>query len=148
MFRGKPIVREGGVMIVCHPLYDEFHPDHHPSYIEFFHRLLPETRDSKRLQREHEQAFARDPAYVHMYRHGNAYHGAHPFYMYYWGENGKKHVGKVIVVNPESAYCAKVLGWDAAKDLDEALEMAETTVGRKPSVSLLHVPPILIADVT
>ena len=148
MFRGKPVVREGGVLIVCHPLYDEFHPDHHPSYVEFFHRLLPETRDSKKLQHHHEEAFARDPAYVHMYRHGNAYHGAHPFYMWYWGENGRKHVGRIISVAPESAYCAKTLGWDVAKDLDEALEMAETTVGRKPSVTMLHVPPILIADVT
>ncbi len=148
MFRGKPLVREGGVMIVCHPLYDEFHPDHHPSYIEFFHRLLPETRDSRRLEREHEEAFARDPAYVHMYKHGNAYHGAHPFYMWYWGENGRKQVGRIISVAPESAYAARTLGWDVARDLDEALEMAETYVGRKPSVSVLHVPPILMAEVS
>ncbi|HYA35064.1 MAG TPA: lactate racemase domain-containing protein, partial [Candidatus Binataceae bacterium] len=35
MYRGKPLVREGGTMIICHPLRDEFHPEHHPSYIEF-----------------------------------------------------------------------------------------------------------------
>ena len=68
-------------MIICHPLRDEWHPDHHPSYIEFFHRLLPETRDSHKLQRKYEKIFAEDPAYVQMYRYGNAYHGVHPFYM-------------------------------------------------------------------
>jgi len=147
-YRGRPLVREGGVLIICHPLYDEWHPDHHPSYIEFFHRCLSETRDSKRLEREHEQKFAADPTYVHMYRHGNAYHGAHPFYMWYWGENGRKHMGKVIIVGPESLHAAKVLGWETAKDLRQALEMAETYVGRKPSITHLHTPPILIADVT
>lgn len=148
MFRGRPLVREGGVMIVCHPLYDEFHPDHHPSYIEFFHRCLTETRDSRRLEREHEEKFARDPAYVHMYRNAHAYHGAHPFYMWYWGENGRKHVGKVIAVGAESGYAAKTLGWEVARDVDEALAMAESFLGRKPTATLLHVPPIVIPDVS
>ncbi len=33
MFRNKPLVKPGGTMIICHPLRDEFHPEHHPSYI-------------------------------------------------------------------------------------------------------------------
>jgi hypothetical protein len=148
MYRGKPLVREGGAIIVCHPLYDEFHPDHHPSYIEFFHRLLPETRDSEALLAKYERQFATDPTYVHMYRKGHAYHGAHPFYMWYWGENGKKHVGKVIAAGATSGLAARTLGWDVAKDLDDALQQAETFIGRKPTVTLLHAPPILIADVS
>ncbi len=43
MYRGMPVVKKNGVLIVTHPLYDEFDPRHHPSYIEFFHRVLPET---------------------------------------------------------------------------------------------------------
>ena len=35
-----------------------------------------------------EREFARNPTYIHMYRYGNAYHGVHPFYMWYWGEPG------------------------------------------------------------
>ena len=50
MFRNKPLVKPGGTMIVCHPLRDEFHPEHHPSYIEFFHRCLGETTDSLELK--------------------------------------------------------------------------------------------------
>ena len=38
--RGIPLVKKGGVVILCHPAYDEFDPEHHPSYIEFFNRLL------------------------------------------------------------------------------------------------------------
>jgi len=147
MYRGMPVVKKNGVLIVTHPLYDEFDPLHHPSYIEFFHRLLPETRDSFELERKYEAEFARDPNYIRMYRTGNAYHGVHPFYMWYWGENGRAHVGKVIVVGAESKQAAQTLGWETASSMDEALEMAQSHVGRKPSVTLMHFAPILIADV-
>jgi lactate racemase len=147
MYRGMPVVKKGGVVIITHPLYDEFDPRHHPSYIEFFRRLLPETRDSFELQRKYEAEFAHDPEYIRMYRTGNAYHGVHPFYMWYWGENGRAHVGKVIVVGAESKKAATTMGWETASNISEALAMAETHVGHKPSTTLMHFAPILMADV-
>jgi len=147
MYRRMPVVKKNGVMILTHPLYDDFDPLHHPSYIEFFHRLLPETRDSVVLQRKYEAEFAHNPDYIRMYRTGNAYHGVHPFYMWYWGENGRAHLGKVIVVGAESARAARILGWDSAASMDEALEMAHSHCGRRPSVTLMHIPPIQMADV-
>ncbi len=149
MYRGKPLLRKGGVMIIAHPLYDEFHPDHHPSYIEFFHRLLPETRDSRVLEEKYEQAFAKDPAYIQMYRHGNAYHGVHPFYMWYWGEAGRLHTGKVICVGATNQRVAEILGWDTAATIDEAIGEARAFLGKgEPEITLLHHPPILITDVS
>ena len=142
-----PVVKKNGVMILTHPLYDEFDPQHHPSYIEFFHRILPETRDSFELQRNYEEEFAHNPDYIRMYRTGNAYHGVHPFYMWYWGENGRAHVGKVIVVGAENSQVAKTLGWDCAQNMEEALEMAQSFLRRKPSITLMHIPPIGMADV-
>ena len=147
MYRGMPVVKKNGVLIITHPLYDDFDPLHHPSYIEFFHRLLPEARDSFELQRKYEAEFAHNPDYIRMYRTGNAYHGVHPFYMWYWGENGRAHVGKVIVVGAESKQAAATLGWETAASMDEALEMAQSHVGHKPSVTLMHFAPILMADV-
>ncbi|MCB0992925.1 MAG: DUF2088 domain-containing protein, partial [Acidimicrobiales bacterium] len=32
LYKGKPLVREGGVVIITHPTPWEFHPVHHPSY--------------------------------------------------------------------------------------------------------------------
>jgi hypothetical protein len=147
MYRHMPVVKKNGVIIVTHPLYDDFDPLHHPSYIEFFHRILPETRDSFEIQRKYEQEFAENPDYIRMYRTGNAYHGVHPFYMWYWGENGRAHIGKVIVVGAEDPETAKTLGWDCAANMNEALEMAQSHVGRPPSITLMHVPPIGMADV-
>ena len=147
MYRHMPVVKKNGVMILTHPLYDEFDPLHHPSYIEFFHRVLPETRDSVVLQQKYEAEFAHNPDYIRMYRTGNAYHGVHPFYMWYWGENGRQHVGKVIVVGAENVEVARILGWETADSMSDALEMAKSHVGRTPSVTLMHIPPIGMADV-
>ena len=148
LYRGMPLAKQNGVMILTHPLSAEFDAMQHPSYIEFFHRLLPETRDSATLQREYEAEFAHDPDYIRMYRSGSAYHGVHPFYMWYWGENGRAHFGKVIVVGADEPAVAERLGWDTAGSLAEALEMAQSHVGRPPSVTLMHVPPLAIADMS
>ena len=51
----------------------------------------PPTRPSSKSKYEAE--FAHNPTYIHMYRYGHAYHGVHPFYMWYWGEPGRQHVG-------------------------------------------------------
>ncbi|MDE3181371.1 MAG: DUF2088 domain-containing protein [Acidobacteriota bacterium] len=148
MYLGMPVVKKNGVVIITHPLYDVFDPKHHPSYIDFFHRILAETRDSLELQRKYEAQFAHDPDYIRMYRTGNAYHGVHPFYMWYWGENGRAHAGKVIVVGAESLEAARIMGWETAPTMDEALVAARNHIGRKPSITMMHFAPILMADVS
>jgi hypothetical protein len=149
MYRGRPLVRKGGVWIVCHPCLAEFDPEHHPSYIDFFHELLPETRDADLLRERHEKRYATNPAWIEKYRFGHAYHGAHPFYMWYWAENGQKHVGHVICAGAEQPGTCERLGWHAARDLTHALELAKELLGdRDPSIALLHAPPLLISDVS
>ncbi len=146
-YRGKPILRKGGVLILCHPCYDEFDHEQHPSYIEFFNRLLPETRDAMVLRHKYEEEFAKNPSYISMYRRGHAYHGAHPFFMWYWGENGRQHVGKVIVAGAENAHVPAMLGWDRADSLTEAIAMGRSFTGPSAEITLMHHPPIVMADV-
>jgi hypothetical protein len=145
--RGVPLVKKGGVLILLHPAYDEFDPEHHPSYIEFFNRLLPETRDSMKLEHKYEKEFAENPSYVHLYRKGNAYHGVHPFYMWYWGENGRQHVGKVIVAGAENNHVPALMGWDRTDTLTEAIEEARGFMGRSATISLLRIAPTVMVDV-
>jgi hypothetical protein len=147
MYRNKPLVRPGGTLIICHPLRDEFHPEHHPSYIEFFHRCLAETNDSQELERRFEAEFAHNPTYTHMYRYGNAYHGVHPFYMWYWGEPGRQHVGRIIAAGCEQPEVATRMGWEAAESLEMAIAMATADAGSSASITYLHLPPLVIADV-
>ncbi|MDE0263044.1 MAG: lactate racemase domain-containing protein [Bryobacterales bacterium] len=147
MYRGAPILKRGGVFILTHPLYNEFSPSHHAAYHEFFHRCLSETNDADELQRRYEAEFARDSAYSDMYRRGYGYHGVHPLYMWYWAENGAKHCGQVIVVGAEDRESARIMGWERADTVAEALEMAQTFLGRSPSVAHVHIPPINMVDV-
>ena len=145
MYRGKPLVREGGVVIMSHPTPWDFHPGHHPSYIDFFEQVLTETTDPMEVAK-YEEAFATDPWYIHLYRTGHAYHGVHPFYMWYWCAHALEHLGAVIVVGGDRA-AVRRLGFSPATTMADALEMASDVVGRDPSVTHLHSPPLLLADV-
>jgi len=104
LYKGAPMVKKGGTMIVLHPCTDKFDNDQHAPYIEFVHRILPETRDAMELHKRYERKFAANPAYIEMYRSGHAYHPAHAFFMWYWGEAGRQHVGR------------DDLGWRGASD--------------------------------
>jgi hypothetical protein len=146
LYRGKPLVRQGGVLIMSHPTPWEFHPVHHPSYIDFFEQVLAETTDPAEIEAKFEQDFATDPWYVHLYRTSHAYHGVHPFYMWYWGAHALQHLGGVIIVGGD-AKAVRRLGFKPASTLRDALEMAEDVVGAHPSITHLHNPPILLADV-
>jgi hypothetical protein len=146
MYRNKPIVREGGVSILFHPVPWEFHTIHHPSYIDFFEEVLADTTDPKQIEATYEERYAKDPWYTHLYRTSHAYHGVHPFYMWYWGAHGRDHCGDVIFVGGEPKSVAR-LGYRRADSLRDALEMAKDTVGSSPSITYFHAPPIMIADV-
>lgn len=147
LYRGVPLVKKGGTMIITHPCTDRFDAEHHAPYIEFFHRLLPQTRDAMELHKM-EAEFASNPAYIEMYRFGHAYHPAHPFYMWYWGEPGRQHMGRVIVVGADNTYVPEILGYETASSMQEALDMARDTAPASPEISLFHLPPLFMVDVT
>jgi hypothetical protein len=146
MYRNKPVVRPGGVLIMFHPVPWEFHQVHHPSYVDFFDEVLAGTTDPSTIESKWEQQYATDPWYIHLYRKSYAYHGAHPFYMWYWGAHAMDYLGDVIIVGGDPKSCAR-MGYRSASSFRDALEMAGETVGRSPSISYLHVPPLAIADV-
>jgi hypothetical protein len=148
LYRGRPLVRQGGVVIMSHPTPWEFHPVHHPSYIDFFEQVLTETTDPVEIEAKFEEDFATDPWYIHLYRTSYAYHGVHPFYMWYWGAHALQHLSPngVIVVGGD-AKAVRRMGFKPASTLRDALEMAEDVVGRDPSITHLHAPPLMLADV-
>ncbi len=146
MYRGKPLVRRGGVMIMFHPLYRHFHQVHHPSYIDFFEEVLAETTDPAVIEGKYEEQFATDPWYVHLYRTSHAYHGVHPFYMWYWAAHAMDHLGDVVFVGGDRATAAR-LGFRCASTLEDALEIASGTVGGSPRITALKCPPLVLAEV-
>jgi len=146
-YRGAPLVKKGGTIIAFHPCTDKFDREHHAPYVEFVHDVLPQTRDALVMHKKFEEKFVKNPAYIEMYRRGHAYHPAHPFFMWYWGEAGRQHVGRVIIVGADNDYIPKLMGWETASTFAEAMAMAKGT-RREVDVTMLHVPPIVMADVT
>jgi hypothetical protein len=146
LYRGKPVVRPGGVMILHHPVPWEFHQVHHPSYIDFFDEVLSETTDPAAIEAKYEQQYAQDAWYVHLYRNSYAYHGVHPFYMWYWGAHAMDYLGDVIFVGADRRAVSR-MGFRTAGTFADALEMASETVGRSPRVTYLHTPPLTLSEV-
>ncbi len=146
MYRGRPLVRPGGAMILYHPVDREFHQVHHPSYIDFFEEVLAESTDPATIEKKFEQRYATDPWYVHLYRTSYAYHGVHPFYMWYWGAHAMDHLGDVVWVGADRGSVER-MGFQAASTLSDALEMVSGSVGRDPTITYLHSPPLALAEV-
>ena len=146
-YRGKPLVREGGVVIMTHPTPWEFNPVHHPSYIDFFEQVLADTTDPAEIEAKYEKSFAEDEWYRHLYRTSYAYHGVHPFYMWYWGAHGMQHCGRVIIVGGDPK-AVRRLGFTPASTMDDALELASDVVGPHPTITHLHTPPLLLTEVS
>jgi hypothetical protein len=148
LYKGAPMVKKGGTMIILHPCTDKFDNEHHAPYIEFTHRLLPETRDALELHKRYEKKFSENPAYIEMYRSGHAYHPVHPFFMWYWGEAGRQHLGRMIVVGADNEYIPQLMGWETARTMDEALRMARTSAPPQPSILALHIAPMMMVEMT
>jgi hypothetical protein len=66
--------------------------------------------------------------------------------MWYWCAHALQHLGAVIIVGGDKAAVHR-LGFRAASTLSDALEMASDVVGPSPSLTHLHTPPVLMADV-
>jgi len=147
MYVGQPLVRQGGAVILNHPVPWEFSTLHHPSYVDFFEEVLSVSTDPKVIEQKFEEQYATDPWYIHLYRTSYAYHGVHPFYMWYWCAHALDHVGDVIWVGGDRRAVAR-MGMRSASTFADALEMASDTVGRSPSITYMHSPPHALAHVT
>jgi hypothetical protein len=66
--------------------------------------------------------------------------------MWYWGENGRQHLGRVIVVGADNEYIPKLLGWETSPSMEDALYRAKGAENRSLDITLLKVPPIVMGD--
>lgn len=146
-YRGKPLVRKDGAIILYHPVPYEFSQLHHPSYVDFFEGVLAESTDPAVIESKFEQQYATDPWYIHLYRTSYAYHGVHPFYMWYWIAHALDHVSEIVWVGADRRSVRR-MGFRTASTLQDALEMVTDTVGSSPSLTYMHYPPLTIAEVS
>jgi hypothetical protein len=147
LYRGRPLVREGGVLIGTHPMPADFDKVQHPSYIDLWNEVFPETSDIREIHHKYEEKYAYDPWYRTLYRNSYAYHGAHPFTVLYWAAHALDHLGDAILVGGDPMTTER-MGLKRADSIAEALQMAQDTVGPNPSRTYMHIPPLFMCEVS
>ncbi len=148
LHQGRPLVKKGGTVIIANPCEARFHPVHHPSYKRFFEEALVQTSDPETLHRELETSYAEDPEFRRLYREGNAYHGVHPFFTWYWCCHARAHAGRIIVAGAKEPWAVERLGFEPAATVEQALAMARESAGQGMSLTYQMIPPAFICKVS
>jgi lactate racemase len=143
---GRPFVREGGALVLYHPMTADFSGLHHPSYVDFFADVLTSHPDPAQIEADFETKFATDPWYAHLYRTSYAFHGVHPCHLWYQLSLARQHCSDIVWVGADRRSVDQ-LGFRAASTLADALEIVAASVGRTPTISYLHAPPQIVVDV-
>ena len=148
LFQNVPLVRKDGILIMCHPCLPQFHPVHTPSYEEVYNRLLPYERDPVALWELYSEEFAHRPEYVHKYRYGFAFHGAHPFILFGQGLYGLSHVSRVLLAGACDHEAARRIGFEPFDTVEDAVAEAEATLGRDCTICYPDMKQNFVCDVT
>ena len=94
------------------------------------------------------EEFAHRPEYIHGYRYGNAYHGAHPFFM--WNSTGipRQYLSRIMFAGVQDTAAARRMGFEAYASVEDALAAAQAELGKAASVTLMQRPPHFIPRVS
>ncbi len=147
LFQNVPLVRKGGILIMCHPCRKQFHAVHTPSYVEMFDKLLPHTQDAFELWELYAEDYAHRPEFVHKYRYGHAFHGVHPLILWGQGAYGLNHVSKVFLAGAADFEAARMLGFEPFTSVEEAIAEAESLMGKDCSITYVDMPQSFICNV-
>ena len=145
-FYNKPLVKKDGVVIILNPVFEVFHKEYHVPYKKFYDEVLPVTPDPFEMKERFQEEYAHDPYLIDCYRNRYAYHGFHPFTVWYWATYALKYLSKVILVGPPDDTAARKLGVFWAPNLDHALSQASEITGGD-NVAALTIPPFFYFNV-
>jgi len=147
LFRNKPLVKQGGIMIACNPCFEKFHPGHHPSYVDFWEKDLESFTDPVRCWDELAQEYADNPRYLRLYRDHCAYHGTHSLINWMWSGMCLKHLSAAIITGARQEETVRKIGFLPARDLAQAILLARDLLGGSPSIGCQVIPPLFCVDV-
>ncbi len=132
---GKP----GCTVIMAAPARDTWDRVAHPSYLEVWERILPETRDPYEITERFADDLARRPEYVEAYRRRYAFHPIHGILATHPLKR-LRHVGRVIVAAPEAPHVPRHLGFDVAPSVEAAVAEAQRVHGRNATIAYVEQP--------
>jgi hypothetical protein len=136
-YHENPLVRKGGIFIVANPFEPKFSMLNHPSYYALYHEVLPTMQDPVKVWDTYAEEYAHRPEFVHKYRNGFAFHGAHPIILYCQGLYALNHLGGVFAagVSNENSEVARRLGFEPFPTIEAALREAEMRLGKNCTIT-------------
>jgi len=147
LFKSRPLVREGGVIIAYNPGVEKFHPGHHPSYVDFWQNDLEDHYDPQECWDELAESYADNPRYKRLYQDSFAYHGTHCLMNWMWSGMSMKHVSEVILAGAKEPETARKIGFRPAANFTAALALAREMMGADAKISYQVIPPMFCVDV-
>jgi lactate racemase len=130
-YHENPLVRRGGILIVANPFEPKFSLLNHPSYHALYHEVLATTRDPVEVWDTYSEEYAHRPEFVHKYRTGFAFHGAHPCILYGQGMYALNHLSAAFAAGVPKGHeeVARRMGFEPFPTIDAALSEAEARLG-------------------
>lgn len=134
---GKPLLREGGVMIliaVCDGTVDTDALASYPEVMDLYGKM----GNAQRLEEKYLEEFLyHRPEYLRKHMAGNSNHPVHPFWLFAETQFVHDHVAKLIIATAEYPEAVRRFGAAWAADFDQARAMAEQIVGKNPDTVVL-----------
>ncbi|UCC90749.1 MAG: DUF2088 domain-containing protein, partial [Dehalococcoidia bacterium] len=147
LFQNVPLVKPGGILIVCHPCPRQFDALKYPSYVEMFEKVLPQTKDAVEIWDVYAEEYAHRPEFVHRYRYGYGFHGSHPLILYGQGIYGLNYLNSVFLAGATDFEAARRVGLVPFASVEEAVAEAENIMGKDCSITYLDMPQPFICNV-
>jgi len=147
LFQNVPLVKPGGIVIVCHPCPRQFDAIKYPSYVELFEKVLPQTKDAVEIWDLYAEEYAHRPEFVHKYRYGYAFHGSHPLILYGQGIYGLNYLSSVFLAGATDFEATRRVGLTPFASVEEAIAEAENIMGKDCSITYLDMPQPFICNV-
>jgi len=131
----KPMLKEGGVIVVTAKVSDNIDRVAHPNYDEIM-KLWDKSLTAEDLIDREEEYFHRSDLLA-KYKFGYAFHPAHPFWLFYADQYILNHAGKIIFAGVEDPAPVRRLGCTPTRDFKEAWRLATQIVGNDPETLVL-----------
>jgi nickel-dependent lactate racemase len=147
LFQNVPLVKPGGILIVCHPCPRQFNAIKYPSYVELFEKVLPQTKDAVEIWDLYAEEYAHRPEFVHKYRYGYGFHGSHPLILYGQGIYGLNYLSSVFLAGATDFEAARRVELVPFASVEEAIAEAEKRMGKDCSITYLDMPQPFICNV-
>jgi nickel-dependent lactate racemase len=127
-WRGKPLLSEGGVVILVSKCDGYIDPDKHPSYARALD-LFADAGSAEEFEKKYFEELYADESLLDRYRDEHAYHPVHPVWLFNENQYALDRAGAIIIATGESADAPSLVGAEYAATFQDALARATELAG-------------------